>query len=158
MPFPRLGQASIKRRLIGLLLGVSGMSMGFVLLFSIWQQLNTLQGDTSEKLQAIARAAGGASTAALVFQDGNAARDILADSLQAHPEVVAAAIYDPQGERFAEFGAAATLPGRFLASLEAPAGVRVFQPRAELVEVIHLDDEFPSTCSRMFQPSPIRPL
>ncbi|MEW6678844.1 MAG: ATP-binding protein, partial [Pseudomonadota bacterium] len=141
MPWFAPTSVSIKRRLIGVLLGVTGVGLGFVLLFSAWQQLTNIQADAREKIQAIARAAGGAGKAALAFRDDKAAREILADGLSQHPEVVAAAIYDHLGGRFASYGDERLLPGQLHSQGEVGPVIQAFEPRAYHVSPILLDDE-----------------
>ncbi|MFA5082833.1 MAG: ATP-binding protein, partial [Hydrogenophilaceae bacterium] len=132
---------TIKHKLILLLLGVSGVGMGFVLAFSAWQQLSNIQADAADKLQAIARATGAAANAALAFRDKGAARVVLNDNLSEHAEIVAAAIYDRQGARFAVYGAAEHLPRELQETGEVGPLIRAFDPVAYLVNVVHVDGE-----------------
>ena len=134
-------QSSIKRKLILLVLGVSGVGMGFVLLFSAWQQLNVIQADAADKLQAIARATGGAGKAALAFRDRNAARDVLHDSLLGHKEIISAALYDQDGDRFATYGPVEHLPLKLNKFREQAPDIRALEPLAQHTHVIALDDE-----------------
>ncbi|NTV96858.1 MAG: HAMP domain-containing protein, partial [Thiobacillus sp.] len=132
---------TIRRKLIWLLLGVSGLGMVFVLAFSAWQQLSNIQTDAAERLRAIARATAGAGNAALAFRDAKAARTVLQDSLGEHGEIVAAAIYDRQGTLFATYGRAEQLPAELHVSRETRPAIRPFDPVAWDVNFIRVDGE-----------------
>jgi two-component system sensor histidine kinase/response regulator len=141
MPSPRSPATTIQRRLIWLLLGVSGLGMAFVLAFSAWQQLSNIRDGAADRMRAIARATGGAGNAALVFGDVQAARAVLEDSLSGHSDIVAAAIYDRRGERFTEYGDAGLAPTRLNVLTEVAPTIRLFEPQAWHVNVISLEGE-----------------
>jgi signal transduction histidine kinase/CheY-like chemotaxis protein len=113
--------------------------MGFVLAFIAFQQLSNIQLDAADKLRAIARATSGAANAALVFRDAKAAQEVLQDNLSQHPEIVAAAIYDQRGTRFASHGAAQLLPGKEPELLDAQPAIRLFDPVAYHSNIIQAD-------------------
>ncbi len=130
---------SIKLKLTLLVLGVSGVGMGFVLAFIAFQQLSNIQLDAADKLRAIARATSGAANAALVFRDVKAARVVLSDSIGQRPEIVAAAIYDRRGARFVTHGAEQYLPGELYEFMEAGPVIHLFDPVAYHINFIQVD-------------------
>ena len=115
--------------------------MTVVLAFIAFQQINNIQLDATDKLQAIGRATSGATNAALVFRDEKAAQVVLRDNLRQRPEIVAAAIYDHRGKRFATHGNVQQLP----AELPEPTGeatiVHAFDPIAHQINIIQVDDK-----------------
>jgi len=132
---------TIKRKLVWLLLGVSGVSMAFVLLFSAWQQLSAIQQDTADKISAIAMAAGNASNAAIAFHDVNEARRLLNDNLEQHTDIVAAAIFDQSGAPFALYGLSALLPSHLAVLSEIEPNIHLFEAAAYSVHLIQVDNE-----------------
>jgi signal transduction histidine kinase/DNA-binding response OmpR family regulator len=60
------------------------------------------QNDLRRDVEVLAEIVGSNSTASLVFGDERGAREVL-DGLRAHPHVVAAAIFAPDGKPFAEY-------------------------------------------------------
>jgi two-component system sensor histidine kinase/response regulator len=138
---PYYAVTTIKRKLIGLLLGMSGVGMSFVLFFSAFQQLNNIRGDAADKLLAIAHATGSTVQAALAFRDVNASQALLTESLGPHPEIVAAAIYDRQGTRFAVYGAADKVPKQLVATEEEGPSIQAFNSLAYEVSPIQVDSE-----------------
>lgn len=141
MPTALLTAVSIQRKLIGLVLGVSALGMGFVLAFGTLQQLSNIRTDAADKLRAIAQATSGAVSAALAFQDGNAAWAVLNDNLGNHIEVMAAAVYDHRGRRLAAYGIGALLPAEVRVLEESAPDIRAFDPVAQYTQVVRLDGE-----------------
>jgi signal transduction histidine kinase/CheY-like chemotaxis protein/HPt (histidine-containing phosphotransfer) domain-containing protein len=131
--------STIKRKLTLLVLGVSGLGMSFVLAFMAFQQINNIQLDAADKLQTIGLATSGASNAALVFSDIKAAERVLKDSLSQRPEIVAAAIYDHRGARFAMHGDTRKLPGKLPEGFNATTVIRLFDPVAFHTNPIQVD-------------------
>ncbi|WP_165873564.1 ATP-binding protein [Parasulfuritortus cantonensis] len=137
----RYASAPIRRKLILLLLGVSGLGMLFVLALNAVQQLDALRVDATERLHAIGRATSAAGNAALAFRDEAAARDVLRDSLEGHREIVAAAVFDRDGQPFAQYGDSAHLPTGLLPSAAREPAIRPFHPVAVYVQPIRVDQE-----------------
>jgi two-component system sensor histidine kinase/response regulator len=141
MPLFSRPLSTIKHKLTLLVLGVSGVGMGVVLAFIAFQQINNIQLDAADKLQAIGRATSGATNAALVFRDEKAAQVVLHDSLSQRPEIVAAAIYDRRGTRFASHGDVQKLPLELDKLTGETTVIRPFAPIAYHINIIQVDDK-----------------
>ena len=134
----QIQRTSIRRRLVWLLAGATGLSLLFVLFAGAWQRYEAIKVESRQTLQALAMATGMASNAALAFGDRIAASDVLG-TLRAYPHITAAALYDVRGRRIAEYGQNAHLPDSLLTGA------------AELPHVSFLDASAQTRAERRYQ-------
>jgi len=110
---PRLGsifdRRSIRYPLIRLVLLATLLGIGLALLTDAVLMLNNQRRDIQRTLTAAANAAGTAASAAVVFQDAKAAREVLR-MFEAYPEIKAAALYPNESRRLASYGDDRLLP------------------------------------------------
>lgn len=92
----RIGDLSIKRKLLLTLIFPGVVSLLFAGLFLILLEIAEFQKNTRDDLSTLATIIGNRSTAALLFQDRELANENLG-VLNALPEVQAACLYDAQG-------------------------------------------------------------
>ena len=139
--FPGLGsRTSIRRRLLWLLVGATGLSLLFVLFFGAWQRYEAIKVESRQTLQALATATGMASNAALAFGDRIAAGDVLL-TLRAHTNITAAALYDMSGRRIADYGQSALLPVQLMTGATELPQIGFLAPSAQIRQPVLVDDE-----------------
>ncbi|HMN43016.1 MAG TPA: CHASE sensor domain-containing protein [Povalibacter sp.] len=103
---------TLRRRLMRAALLTSGLALLLTLVGFVAAQLITLRESTVAHQSSLGNVIAANSSAALAFQDPEAAREILA-ALRADPNVVAAELRDPAGSPFAVYPAdASPLPVR----------------------------------------------
>lgn len=102
---------SIRHPLAWLIVVVVIVGISLALLSNALILLDNVRSDIRRSLTAAANAAGSAGSAAVVFQDANAARAELR-LLEAYPEIKAAALYTPEGARLASYGDTRLSPDR----------------------------------------------
>jgi diguanylate cyclase (GGDEF)-like protein/PAS domain S-box-containing protein len=96
-----VGNLSIKRKLLLTLIFPSVISLLFAGLFLIVLEITEFQKNTRDDLSTLATIIGNRSTAALLYQDMDLAKENLG-VLNALPEVQAACLYDAHGAVFAQ--------------------------------------------------------
>ena len=96
-----VGDLSIKRKLLLTLIFPSVISLLFAGLFLLLLEISEFQKNTRDDLSTLATIIGNRSTAALMFQDVELAKENLA-VLNTLPEVQAACLYDARGAVFAQ--------------------------------------------------------
>jgi diguanylate cyclase (GGDEF)-like protein/PAS domain S-box-containing protein len=99
--FKSVGDLSIKRKLLLTLIFPSVISLFFAGLFLLLLEISEFQKNTRDDLSTLATIIGNRSTAALMFQDVELAKENLA-VLNTLPEVQAACLYDARGAVFAQ--------------------------------------------------------
>lgn len=100
---------SIRFPIIRLTVTAVLVGLGLALLSDALLMLDNVRNDIRRTLTAAANAAGTAASAALVFGDAVAARDVLR-MLEAYPEIEAAGVYPAKGPRLAGYGNDRLLP------------------------------------------------
>jgi signal transduction histidine kinase/CheY-like chemotaxis protein len=100
---------------------------------------NNQQKQVRQSLATIAQAAGVAASAAVVFQDANAAADALR-ILTALKDIEAAAVYPLEGYRLASYGETARLPSHVDQAFEHRPSFSLFASSTTLFQPIVLDD------------------
>ncbi|WIM05149.1 MAG: ATP-binding protein [Candidatus Nitricoxidivorans perseverans] len=90
---------------------IMGIAITVALFAKAFQEVGELRQDIRRVLVSVANAGGTAASAAMVFRDGPAAKNIL-KMLHAHAEVSAAALYTVEGKRLAVYGDPIRLPDR----------------------------------------------
>lgn len=100
---------SIRYPLVRLILAATLLGIGLALIADAVLMLDSQRRDIQRTLTAAANAAGTAASAAVVFNDAKAARDVLR-MFEAYPEIKAAALYSNEGRRFASYGDDRLLP------------------------------------------------
>ena len=93
---------SLRSKLLLLVIGITGLALGFAAVAHVVHQLTTYRTRASHQLVSVADLVAVNVTAALAFDDPQAARDTLA-SLAAIPRVQAAAVLDAEGREFARW-------------------------------------------------------
>jgi PAS domain S-box-containing protein len=106
---------TLQRRLMRAALLTSGLALLLTLVGFVAAQLITLRESTVKHLASLGNVIAANSSAALAFQDAEAAREILA-ALRADPNVVAAELYDQTGGLFATYPSTGSpqVPGQVL--------------------------------------------
>ncbi|MDX2476588.1 MAG: CHASE sensor domain-containing protein, partial [Gammaproteobacteria bacterium] len=97
-----LKNASIKRKLEGIILiTVAAVLLPCILLF-MWLEIVSARDDSIDRLQSLADVLGSNSSAALAFQDKTVAKEVIS-SLSSQDDVVWAGIEQLNGEYFIEY-------------------------------------------------------
>ncbi|HEX2896961.1 MAG TPA: PAS domain S-box protein [candidate division Zixibacteria bacterium] len=99
-----LKDAPIQKKLMAMLLLTSGAVMLFACAAFFAYEFVTFRTETVQRLSTLGRVIASNSTAALVFKDKDDAREILA-ALYAEPHIVAAGLYDKDGNLFSTYPA-----------------------------------------------------
>jgi signal transduction histidine kinase len=115
------------------------VGVGLALLSDAFFMLGNVRKDIQRNLTAAANAAGTAASAALVFQDAKAAREVLR-MFDAYPEIDAVGLYARDGTRFASYGSAGLLPAQALAIDPAAPEIRMMADAAILPLPIEVDN------------------
>ena len=104
-----LDRRSIRYPLVRLILAATLLGIGLALITDAVLMLDNQRRDIQRTLTAAANAAGTAASAAVVFHDAQAAREVLR-MFEAYPEIKAAALYSNEGLHLASYGDARLLP------------------------------------------------
>ena len=92
----------ISRKLAAIVLLTSGLLIGFMTIAITVEKYYSFRSAIVKNSTALATIIGGSCTAALIFQDENAAHEIVA-GLEAKEDVLAARIFDRHGQSFASY-------------------------------------------------------
>ncbi len=141
----RFSKISIKGKLLLLALLTSGIAIVFASTIFITAEMMFTRRALVQELSTTAEIIGANSTAAIVFDDGPAAEEILG-ALKTKPDVLGAAIFTPDGNVFAEYvgprgdGAAPIAAAAF--DPESDRGeARFFDTHVEISRAIVLDGQ-----------------
>jgi signal transduction histidine kinase/CheY-like chemotaxis protein len=134
-----LKDLSMQRKLIAVTVLTSCTALVLTCLALLTYDRMSVQAELTEHVSVMAQVIGQNCTAALVFKDPKSASDALA-SVSAEVNVMAAAVYDKTGNRFATYKRA-NLPASAEAPLHPIRGTRVDHRRLELSHDIVLDRE-----------------
>jgi PAS domain S-box-containing protein len=93
---------SIRRRLMRMMMLTCAASIGLAAVTFIVYELLATRSETRENVATLARIIAGSSTAALAFRAEDDAHETLA-SLRSEPQIMAAALYDENGQVFATY-------------------------------------------------------
>jgi signal transduction histidine kinase/ActR/RegA family two-component response regulator len=115
------------------------LGIGLALLTDAVLMFDNVRKDIKRSLTAAANAAGTAASAAVVFNDAAAARDVLR-MFEAYPEIEAAAVYPSRGPRLASYGKEDALPNHSDAIGPAPAEIAALAATAVVHMPIVVDD------------------
>jgi methyl-accepting chemotaxis protein len=96
------GRDSIQRQIVRGFFGTTSLALLLTASAVFFAGLLVFQQKTDRDLTALAGVIGGASEASLLFDDEKSATEIL-NALKSRPSIVAAVIYDAQGEIFARY-------------------------------------------------------
>ena len=100
--FVVVGRNSIQRRITRGFFGTTALALLVTASAIFFSAVLVIQANTDRDLTALARVIGGASEAALLFDDEKTATEIL-NALKSRSSVVAAVIYDAEGQLFARY-------------------------------------------------------
>ncbi|HUA38331.1 MAG TPA: ATP-binding protein [Candidatus Sulfopaludibacter sp.] len=139
---PRSQDISIKRKLTAIIMIASAVALLLVSAGFVTYDLLTFRKTMTTDLSTLAEIIGNQSTAALTYEDKDVAKEILG-ALKAKKHIVAAALYDKNGQRLASYSvnrAAISFPIR-------PEGetVRFENSALVLFHEIRLDGDFAGT-------------
>lgn len=95
-------EKSIRRRLMRMMMLTCAASIGLAAATFILYELLATRNETRASIATLARVIASSSTAALAFRSDDDAHEILA-SLRGEPQIIAAALYDENGEVFATY-------------------------------------------------------
>ncbi len=93
---------SIRRKLLVMMLCVTGVVLGLSTAIQVYQLRTTINHASTRELATMADVLAANVTAALAFNDREDARSTL-QSLRSQPDIVAARVYDQEGELFADY-------------------------------------------------------
>src|SRR5882762_10981616 len=96
----------IQKKLLRIIFLISGVVLLVTCLTFFIYEFYIFRKTTTEKLSTIGKIISLNSTAALAFDDPEAAKEILA-SLKTEPHIVAACLYNKEGKIFAQYNVAA---------------------------------------------------
>ncbi|MDD2991742.1 MAG: ATP-binding protein [Zoogloea sp.] len=113
----RLGEYPIKRQVVLIALITTTLGLVVALMLLVYSELQTAARAMQDNANVLTRLVGVNSTAAVSFQDPDAAQEII-NALGSAPDVIAATLRTPEGRVFAEYHS--SLPGhaKILASVE----------------------------------------
>jgi signal transduction histidine kinase/CheY-like chemotaxis protein len=134
---------SMQHKLIAVTVLTSTMALVLTCLSFLAYDRLTFQSEMTRDLSALAEVIGQNCTAALVFKDPHGARDVLA-SMSAERHVMAAAVYDATGNRFATYRRE-DLPASAEAPLRAITKTHLDSEHLEISRNIVLDHEVVGT-------------
>jgi signal transduction histidine kinase/CheY-like chemotaxis protein len=139
----RLANQPIKRKLTLITMVTSGVALLLACAAFVAYELFAFRHDKVENTSSLAAVIGENSSAALSFDDPDSARQTL-QSLQTHPHVIGAALYDRTGVLFAHYDRGAT-GMRFAAPATARIGHRYADDRLVLFRSFDLAGEHAGT-------------
>ncbi len=140
---PRFQDISIKRKLTAIIMIASTVALLLVSAGFVTYELVTFRQTMTRDLSTLAEIIGNQSTAALTYGDKDAAKEILA-ALSAKKHIVAAALYDKDGQLLASYSGGPDPAAAFPHQPEQDA-LRFENNALVLFHKIRLDGEFAGT-------------
>jgi len=129
----RFRDLPIKRKLVGVILLTSLAVLGMTSLGLLTYELHSYRQTTRRSLSTIAEIISANSTAVLIYDDRKLAVEILA-GLRAEPDIVAAALFDRNGNLYAEYPSGA--PASIIPTVLEPDGIKFELRQATLFHAI----------------------
>lgn len=137
MNFLHLGKYPIKRQVVLIALTTTTLGLVVALMLLVYSELETTARAMQDNANVLTRLVGVNSTAAVSFQDPEAAQEII-NALGSAPDVIAATLRTPEGRVFAEYHSEFPVHAEVLAIVEdhhrddAHAGAPFGSPRHPL--------------------------
>ncbi len=113
----RLGEYPIKRQVVLIALITTTLGLVVALMLLVYSELQTAARAMQDNANVLTRLVGVNSTAAVSFQDPDAAQEII-NALGSAPDVIAATLRTPEGKVFAEYHSGFAAHAEILATVE----------------------------------------
>jgi len=130
---------SIRFPILRLIVAAVLLGIGLALLSDAILMLDNVRKDIKRSLTSAANAAGTAASAAVIFRDATATRDVLR-MLEAYPEIQAAGVYPNEGPRLASYGDEQKLPPDASDIVASPSEILALASTATVHLPIIVDD------------------
>jgi len=172
--FPHLGKYPIKHQVVLIALITTTLGLVVALMLLVYGELQTSARVMQDNANVLTRLVGVNSTAAVSFQDPEAAQEII-NALGSAPDVIAATLRSPDGKVFAEYHSALPAHASVLAVVEEhhdsethagapfgsprhPIGLLLGAPFLEIANPVIVGERQVGTIEAYFDLTPLRDL